>query len=115
RSKYGEMTSTQDQVNKLVTSVDDFETRFLPAISNGQTALYQRINGLIQAYDLVNTSGPDYVPLGTSDQNQGQQPSDDEKGRAKFRSLYPGVYVTTNVEGTYQNLRRFIREIETGN
>src|SRR2546421_5990683 len=29
RSKYGEITSTQDQVNKLVTSVENFETRFL--------------------------------------------------------------------------------------
>ena len=47
-------------------------------------------------------------------QNSGQQ-SDAEKGREKFRSLYPGVYVTTTVEGSYQNLRRFIREIETGN
>jgi hypothetical protein len=41
--------------------------------------------------------------------------SDEERGRSKFRSLFPGVYVTTTVEGPYANLRRFIRDIETGN
>lgn len=114
KTKYGEITSTEDQVNKVLTSVDDFETRFLPAVSNGQNALYQRLNGLILSYGLVNTTGPDYTPLETINQNSSQQ-SDEEKGREKFRSLYPGVYVTTTVEGSYQNLRRFIREIETGN
>lgn len=113
RSKYGEITSTETQVAKLVASIDDFEARFLPISSTGQTALYQRLNGLIAAYGLVNTTGPDYAPLETADQNAGQQ-TDEEKGRSKFRSLYPGVYVSTTVEGSYQNLRRFIREIETG-
>jgi len=115
KSKYGEITNTQDQVTKLVTSVDDFETRFLPAVSNGQSALYQRLNSLIQSYGLINTSGPDYAPLEPADQGNDKQESDSEKGRAKFRSLYPGVYVTTNIEGSYQNLRRFVRDIETGN
>jgi hypothetical protein len=114
RSKYGEITDTQTQVDKLLTSVDDFETRFLPAVSNGQNALYQRLNSLIISYGLMNTTGPDYAPLETADANNTQQ-SDDEKGRSKFRSLYPGVYVTMTVEGPYQNLRRFIRDIETGN
>ena len=35
-------------------------------------------------------------------------------GHRQVRSLYPGVYVTMTVEGSYQNLRRFIRDIETG-
>ena len=113
RSKYGEITDTQTQVEKLVISVDDFESRFLPISTTGQTALYQKINGLIAAYGLVNTSGPDYSPLETSDIGTDES-SSDEKGRSKFRSLYPGVYVSMTVEGSYQNLRRFIREIETG-
>jgi len=112
RTKYGEITSSQDQVTKILASVDDFETRFLPAVSNGQQSLYQRINGLIGQYGLVNTNGPDYEPLELSDK---ESSSDDNKGREKFRSLYPGVYVTMTVEGPYQNLRRFIREVETGN
>ena len=113
RSKYGEITSTEEQVSKLVESVDDFETRFLPMQTNGQAALYQRINGLIKAYGLENTTGPDYAPLDSANLDPTKQ-TEEEKGRSKFRSLYPGVYVTTTVEGSYQNLRRFIREVETG-
>lgn len=112
--KYGEMTDTEAHVAKLVNSVDDFETRFLPIQSYGQAALYQRLNGLIAAYDLQNTTGPDYAPLDSNVNDNPNQEKEEEKGRAKFRSLYPGVYVTVTVEGSYQNLRRFIREIETG-
>lgn len=113
KGKYGEITDSQTQVTKIVESIDNFEARFLPVTANGQAALYQRLNGLIRAYGLINTSGPDYVPLETIDANSGTE-RQEERGRAKFRSLYPGVYVTTSLEGSYQNLRRFIREIETG-
>lgn len=113
KSKYGNISSTQTQVDKLVSSVSDFEMNYLPAATNGRIALYQRLNGLIASYGLVNTSGPDYAPLDAPDQGQNNQ-SDAERGRAKFRSLFPGMYVTMTVEGSYPNLRRFIREIEAG-
>ena len=114
RGKYGTITSTEARVAELINSADDFEARFLRTPSNGKTELYQRINGLISAYGLTNTSGPDYVPLEVTDTNRsGQNQSESERGRAKFQSLFPGVYVTTTVEGSYQNLRRFIREMET--
>jgi hypothetical protein len=108
REKYGSITTTEEQVAKLVGSVDDFEGRVLRFDAIGKPALYQRINGLIAAYSLVNTTGPDYAPL----EINGQQ-SQDDKGKSKFQSIFPGVYVTTTLEGSYQNLRRFIREIET--
>ncbi|MEO8574998.1 MAG: hypothetical protein ABI481_13630, partial [Pyrinomonadaceae bacterium] len=114
QGKYGDIRDTETQVSKLMASVDDFESRYLPVASSGRTSLYQRINGLIGAYGLVNTSGPDYSPLETADLNSVTE-SEDEKGRAKYRSLFPGVYVTMTVEGSYQNIRRFIREVETGN
>ena len=113
REKYGSITNTETHVAQLMTSVDDFESRYLPVASNGRTSLYQRINGLIAGHGLVNTSGPDYAPLETLEQNQGVQ-TDEERGRGRFRSLFPGVYVTMTVEGSYQNVRRFIREVETG-
>ena len=113
KTKYGEITDTKTQVAKIVESIDDFESRFLPVTSTGQSALYQRLNGLISAYGLVNTTGPDYVPLEANEVKASGQ-SEEEKGRAKFRSIYPGVYATMTLEGSYQNLRRFIREIETG-
>ena len=115
KTKYGEITDTKSQVAKLLSSADDFETRFLPAATNGRTALYQRINGLIAAYGLTNTTGPDYQPLETADQAKNNNQSEEDRGRERFRSLFPGIYVTMTVEGPYQSLRRFIREIETGN
>ena len=113
KSKYGSITTTEARVAELIGSVNDFETRFLRNPLLDKTSLYQRINGLISAYGLTNTSGPDYAPLEISDGSRGGQESEDERGRAKFQSLFPGVYVTTTVEGSYQNLRRFIREVET--
>jgi hypothetical protein len=112
KRKYGDITDTETQVARLLGSVNEFEARFLRNPVLDKTSLYQRINGLISAYGLVNTTGPDYTPLEISD-NRKEQETESERGRAKFQSLFPGVYVTTTIEGSYQNLRRFIRQIET--
>ncbi|MEO5858156.1 MAG: hypothetical protein ABIR33_04320 [Pyrinomonadaceae bacterium] len=114
RSKYGDITNTEAQVAKLDTSVRDFESTFLPVAANGRTTLYQKLNGLIAGYGLVNTSGPDYAPLDLAVVGENNN-SEEERGRSRFRSLFPGTYVTMTLEGPYGNLRRFIREIETGN
>lgn len=114
RQKYGNMSNVETEVAKLLSSVSDFESNYLPIAANGRTALYQRINGLIAGHGLVNTTGPDYAPLDILEQKEGSKPNE-EGGKAKFRSLFPGVYVTTTLEGPYANLRRFLREIETGN
>lgn len=111
RSKYGDITDTETQVAKLTSSVNDFETRFLRPDSIGKTELYQRLNGLIAAYNLLNTTGPSYEPLEIVDAQNLLKT--DDSGRGKFQSLYPGDYIQVTVEGSYQNLRRFIREIET--
>lgn len=108
--KFKGFTTTEEQVSRLVQSVDDFESNHLPVAGNGRTALYQRLNTLIASYDLVNTSGPDYAPL---EINQRQGQTENERGRAKYQSLFPGVYVSMTVEGSYQSLRRFLRDIET--
>ena len=113
QSRYGTITTTEKRVADITNSVDDFEARFLKTEVTGKTALYQHINGLINAYGLTNTSGPDYAPLEIADQNRNNQQSEAEKGRSRFISIYPGVYVTMTLDGSYQNLRRFIREIET--
>lgn len=113
KQKYGDIASTETQVAKLISSVQDFESHYLPVAATGRTSLYQRINGLIAAYGLTPTTGPDYAPLeqvGMGDDDQ----TDQKRGRTKYRSLFPGVYITMTVEGPYQNLRQFIREIETG-
>jgi hypothetical protein len=115
RNRYGTITTTEKRVAELINSVDDFEGRLLRFDAIGKPALYQRLNGLIAAYGLVNTTGPDYAPLEINARSNNGQQAEQESGRAKFQSIFPGVYVTTTVEGSYQNLRRFIREIEQSN
>lgn len=110
KSRYGSITSTEEQVNKILLSVNDFETRFLKDQTNSRIALYQRVNGLISAYGLVNTTGPDYAPLEINDPNARQQQQ--ESGRSRFISIFPGDYVTMTLDGSYQNLRGFISQIE---
>jgi Tfp pilus assembly protein PilO len=110
--KLGNFTTSKDRVEELINSVDFFERNYLPVAENGRTALYQRVNTLISAYGLVNTTGPDFSPLDTVTAKQSQQ-NEKEKGRNKFQSLFPGVYVSMTLEGPYQNLRRFMRELES--
>lgn len=113
KNRYGSITTTKERVAELITSVDDFETRYLSSEINGKAALAQQINGLIIAYGLTNTSGPDYASLEINDANRNNQQNENERGRSKFISIYPGQYITMTLDGSYQNLRRFIREIET--
>ncbi len=110
-AKYGDVISTETQVEKLILSVDDFESRFLRFEGNGRISLYQRLNSLIAGYGLVNTSGPDYDLLQIN--NRQAEQSEKERGRSRFQSLFPGIYVTMTVEGSYFNLRRFMRDLET--
>jgi hypothetical protein len=110
KQKFGDSTTTEQQVARLEQSVSDFEFHYLPISSIGKTGLYDRLNGLMYAYHLRPTAGPDYVPLEIEVQ-KGQQPAQ-ERGKNKFQSLFPGVYINMTVEGTYGNLRRFIGEIE---
>lgn len=113
REKYGRITSTTEQVSRLVASADAFENAYLPPGTVGQTALYQRVNSLIAAHDLVNTSGPEYVPLPVTETGNSSNAGTDT-GRERFRSIFPGVYVTMTVDGAYRDIRRFISDIETG-
>ena len=112
--KWGNIQDTETEVAKLLTSAEDFEARSLRDQSIGTSAVYQRVNALINGLGLRNTSGPDYVPLVEEEKRRsGRSDGSGERGRDKFKSLFPGIYITTTVEGSYPNLRRFIREIET--
>ena len=115
RAKYGDINDIQAHVKKLEASVTDFEATYLPVAANGNSALYQKLNNLIFANNLINTNGPDYAPLEINDQGTAETQSESERGRSRFRSLFPGTYVTMTLEGPYANLRQFISEIETGN
>ena len=112
--KYGNITSTETQVAKLVSSVNDFELNNLPVESVGKNAVYQRINSLIGGYGLVNTSGPDYAAA--RDSRSKYKGLNGRRSRTvEISEHFPGIYVTTTLDGSYQNLRRFIADIERSN
>jgi len=114
RERYGKITSTEEQVARLVGSADRFESEHLPNESTGKTALYQRINNLISANGLINTAGPSYRHLDSNATGQRSQTTAEQEGSAsRLRSIFPGVVVSVTVEGSYQRVRNFLRQLET--
>ncbi len=101
---------TQSTVDKIAESLTEFEDNRLPNRSQGRMSLYDELNQLIRKNGLRNTSGPSYTPLESLDSKRSTIGS--KSASAKWQSVYPGIGVSLTVEGSYQNLRRFIRSLE---
>ena len=101
---------TETTVTKITDSLNSFETYQLSNASQGRMALYDELNQLIRKNALRNTSGPAYTPLVSSTVKQ--TPGGAKSANTKWQSVYPGIAVSVTVEGQYQNLRRFIRDLE---
>jgi hypothetical protein len=74
-------------------------------------ALYAELNQLIRSNGLRNTAGPTYgvlAPVGTKQAGTNST----KQGNARWQSVFPGIGVSVTVEGSYQNLRHFLRDIE---
>ena len=102
---------TQSIVDKITASLDEFEDNRLPNRSQGRMGLYDELNQLIHKNGLRNTSGPSYSQLDSLDSKKSTTGSK-SAASAKWHSVYPGIGVSLTVEGSYQNLRRFIRSLE---
>jgi Tfp pilus assembly protein PilO len=107
----------QATVATINESLQRFENERLADRSEGRMALYTQLNDMIRRNNLRNTAGPNYValqPLGAEDQQQpgASAVTKQRSGNAKWQSTYPGIGVNMTVEGAYQNLRRFIHDIE---
>ena len=101
-------------VDKINASLNDFEGNWLAAPGSGRLSLYTELNELIRSNGLRNTSGPSYTtlePLGTKGQAQ-PTVSAEQQSNAKWQSVYPGISVSVTVEGPYQSVRHFVRDIE---
>ena len=111
---YRDTTSTSEAVDQRVSSVKDFEDRWLAVSGPGRLALYTEINDIIWNNGLRNTAGPTYAPLEPiGSKSQGQATDNAEKqGIAKWQSTYPGILVSVTVEGPYQRVRHFVHDIE---
>ena len=102
-----DQTSTET-VHRITSSLTRFEADNLMRPDLGRMELYDELNQLIIKNGLRNTSGPAYTPLDP----EGTKSTGGKTTTTKWQSFYPGVSVMVTVEGQYENVRRFIRDIE---
>ena len=100
--------NTKDQVEKIATSLGEFETSYLLRPDQGRIDLYDELNQMIVKNNLRNTSGPTYTPL----EPTGTKAVSGKSTTTKWQSFYPGIAVMVTVEGQYHDIRRFVRDIE---
>lgn len=103
--------TTEAAVQKITQSLDDFESVQLLGANRGRMGIYDSLNLLIRKNGLRNTSGPTYAPLEPAGSKAGATGT--RSANTKWQSIYPGIAISLTVEGQYQNLRRFIRDLET--
>lgn len=103
--------STEATVQTITQSLDGFESKRLLSSDSGRRGLYDGLNQLIRKNGLRNTSGPTYTPLDPAGQKPGATGA--KSTSSKWQSIYPGIAISLTVEGQYQSLRRFVRDIET--
>jgi Tfp pilus assembly protein PilO len=103
--------ATVEQINQ---SLEEFESQRLAARTEGRVALYDELNNLMRRNNLRNTSGPTYTTLEPLGANK-PSASGIKPVQAKWQSVFPGIGISVTVEGQYQNLRHFIRDIEASN
>jgi len=99
---------TKGQVDHIATSLTDFESSYLLRPDEGRIQLYDELNEMIVKNGLRNTSGPTYTPLDPT----GTKAIGGKSTTTKWQSFYPGVAVMVTVEGQYNDIRRFIRDLE---
>ena len=99
---------SQQTVDSVVASLNDFETKHLLRQDQGRMQLYEELNQLIVKNKMRNTSGPTYTALDPNDVKAGSGKS----VVTKWQSFYPGINVIVTVEGAYEDIRRFIRDVE---
>jgi len=114
QSTLGEGKDTQQRVGEILTSLNDFEVERLGQASSGSKTVIEEMNRLIVKNNLRISGGVSFTQLQETvpgaDQNRPQRR--EEGAQRVVQSVFPGIGVTLTVEGTYANLRRFIRDIE---
>lgn len=115
KSELDTTTTVSEEVKEINSSMQDFETNWLPAPAPGRMSLYSTLNNLIKSNGLRNTAGPSYTPLAPIGEKTQVQPSAtaERQSVTKWQSIYPGIAVSVTVEGPYQRVRHFVRDIES--
>ena len=112
-TNFKETTTTREAVDKIDASLRDFESNWLANSGPGRMTLYSELNNVIRSNGLRNTSGPTYTALQPIGSKLQQTAVTEKQSNAKWQSIYPGIAVSVTVEGPYQNVRHFVRDIES--
>lgn|ERR1041384_2017591 len=104
----GKETNSKETVDRIAASLNDFESKHLLRVDQGRLDLYDELNQLILKNSVRNTSGPTYTTLDPA----GTKSTSGKTVVTKWQSFYPGIAVMVTVEGEYQNVRHFIRDVE---
>ena len=107
--------STGDRVSEIVRSLEQFETGALDAREASINSLYEELtekprrNGLARAqFSFIHQD-----EQAQRSQQQQQAAAGNLTGSARRRqTVFPSTDITLNIEGTYANARRFIRDVE---
>ena len=102
--------STEAAAQRITQSLEEFESKNLPAASRGRLSLYDSLSSLIHKNGLRNTSGPTYTALEAAGSKEGAEGT--RSANTKWQSVYPGLAISLTVEGQYPSLRRFIQDLE---
>lgn len=120
----GTLTQNQDtesSVREILASLEKFEIDHLGVAGPGSTGVIEELYNLLGRNKLRVSGGMSYtelqeaVPGATPGQPAPRAPGQgqDRVQQRIVQSVFPGVGVTLTVEGTYPNLRRFIRDVES--
>lgn len=119
RTNIGSGKDTQQRAADILSSLERFEIDHLGLASSGTKTVVEELNRLILKNNLRISGGVNFRQLqeavpGSEDATRARRStsSADETGQRIEQSVFPGIGVTLTVEGTYPNLRRFIRDIE---
>lgn len=106
--------NTQASVEKILGSLQEFETRNLVSREEAGTAVIEELNTLIRRNNLRITTGVSFIQFEEVDPNAPpQQRAITTTGAVRaIQNIFPGVGVNLTVEGSYPSLRRFIRDVE---
>lgn len=110
-TKVDDDKTLQQNITDIVDSVATFERSHLRQRTTGSMSLYQELNEAIRRNGLINTDGPTYTALDPINPNAPKSQTN-KAGIARWQSLFPGLNISVTVEGSYTNLRHFIRDIE---
>jgi hypothetical protein len=115
QSNIGDRRDTQQRVSEILSSLGRFEVDHLGLAGSGTKTVIEELNRLIIKDGLRISGGVQYTQLqevAPGAEERQRRNTSEETAQRVVQSIFPGTGVTLTVEGTYPNLRRFIRDIE---